>query len=346
MSGREAGPEYREEIAALRRRARRSFDVHEEVTRLRRRIATETEKSHRGLLERIAAEAGVDLPGILEEARRRRGARRRYVDRTLERLEAEASERVSEEGSRDHGIRASYLDAFGDALAAREGETELKFRDPIDWAGEARPGDCIVGGWDADPGSYQASAEIARSPDTPGMWLYPRLRADSRDCDDAPVGRTLQDLTYRLPPPSASFAVSHVRVDLLANGTASCVLGDPAGCFTKASPLYEHSRVQLDVHIAQQVNGVWHEWPLVSDTLFGGKGDYVTQIRVLLSGQTYPRDLALRKADVGGGEILCHLQVACSILPIGREGRVSVDFGATDAHGIFVGGVALIGGFV
>jgi hypothetical protein len=80
--------------------------------------------------------------------------------------------------------------------------------------------------------------------------------------------------------------------------------------------------------------------------VFSGKDEYVTQIRTLLSGQTYPISVIIRKPEAGGGDLLCHLQLACSTQAIGTDGRVRLDFGQTNVNGIFVGGVALLGGFV
>lgn len=68
-------------------------------------------------------------------------------------------------------------------------------------------------------------------------------------------------------------------------------------------------------------------------------------IRLLLSGQIYPAAIVIRKPNVGGGDLLCHLQVVCPADTIGTDGRVGIDFRAPD-HGIFVGGVSLLGDFV
>lgn len=103
--------------------------------------------------------------------------------------------------------------------------------------------------------------------------------------------------------------------------------------------------MQLDVLIAQLINGEWQEWPLLSDKLFVGAGNYARQIRSLLSGQTYPASVVLRKPDLGAGDVLCYVHLACSAEALGSDGRVRVDFRTPDL-GIFVGGVALIGEYV
>ena len=174
------------------------------------------------------------------------------------------------------------------------------------------------------------------------MWLYPQLYIDTADCDDTSKGTTHHEVTYAMGPPAESFAVSAVRVDLMANGIGSSVFGD-VGWFSAVNPYYEHSFVQLDVSIAQLVDNEWHYWPLVSDRVFSGKGEYVSQIRALLSGQTYPVSVIIRKPDLGGGDLLCYVQVMCSTQAVGTDGRVRVDFGQTNVNGIYLGGVALIG---
>ena len=148
-----------------------------------------------------------------------------------------------------------------------------------------------------------------------------------------------------MAPPAQSFAVTSVRVDLLANGVASCVLGD-LDWFNEPHPYYEHSLVPVDVLFSQLVEGEWQTWPLVSDRVFSGKDEYVRQIRALLSGQTYPANVIIRKPEVGGGELLCYLLVTTQTRAIGTDGRVRLDFGQFNVHGIFIGGVALIGSFV
>lgn len=342
--------EHSTAIEALRHRAREPYQIPRALQRLRHRITRERERSHRRILETVAERAQIDLHSIYEEARRRNATKRRLVTRTLAALESEAAERARAQKAEDHRIRGQYLDAFGKQLAAHAGKTELKFRNPVDWSSDVTVPECsyISGGgwcWDPDLGTWEASAEIVPNAGGTGMWLHPRINADTGDCDDSWAGVTIQDLTYRMGPPAASFGITDIRVDLLSNGIASSVLGDP-GWFSEASQYYEHSSVSVDVYIAQQVNGEWQQWPLLSEKLFVGKADYVTQIRALLSGQAYPANLLIRSADVGGGDLLCHLQIVCSALAIGADGRVRIDFGAGNEHGIFVGGVALLGDFV
>jgi len=64
---------------------------------------------------------------------------------------------------------------------------------------------------------------------------------------------------------------------------------------------------------------------------------------LLLSGQTYSLNLAIRGSDVGGGDLLCFVEVACSVQAEGTDGRVNIDFSAGKSRGIFVGGVTLLG---
>jgi hypothetical protein len=172
--------------------------------------------------------------------------------------------------------------------------------------------------------------------------LFSFLNNDSGDCDDTTPATTLHDLTYQIGAPATSFAVSSIRVDLIANGVATSHLGD-GGFLAEANPYYVHSFIDMDVWIAQQVNGEWQQWPLLHDRLFEGKAIMQGRFAVL-SGQTYPATIVIRKPHVGGGDLLCHLQLVCSTDTIGTDGRSSFDFRAE--HGIFVGGVALLGDVV
>lgn len=138
--------------------------------------------------------------------------------------------------------------------------------------------------------------------------------------------------------------MNSIRVDLIANGRATSHFGD-GGFLQEANPLYVYSFIDMTLYIAQHVNGARPKSHLLSDRLFVGNGDCVKQIRLLLSGQTYPAAIVIRKPDVGGGDVLCDLQVVCSADVIGTDGRVGIDLRAPD-HGMFVGGVAFLGDFV
>ena len=317
-----------------------------ELLRLRHRIESERDKTHHQMVERLAKEAKVDIEGFFAEARRRGAAKRRYIRQALEPLEARALAEAKAHKERFHKARSAYQEIFAAGLpAAAALPPQLKFKRPVASTSTATRADCnkIIGGIDPDGGTWEASADLADNGDA-GVWLYPYLYTDSGDCDDSKPGQTLQDLSYAMGPPAESFYVSSVRVDLVGNGLASGVLGDFKWP-TKASPLYEHSFVELDVYIAQQVNGEWQQWPLVSDRLFSGKGDYARQIRSVLSGGPYPASIVIRKPEAGGGDLVCHLQVVCSAMAIGSDGRVKIDYRAPDL-GIFVGGVALLGQYV
>jgi len=266
--------------------------------------------------------------------------------RALEPLEAKALTEAKAQKARFHKARSAYQDVFAAGLPAAAGlPPQLKFKRPVDSSSTFARADCnkIIGGLDPDGGAWEASADLADNGDA-GVWLYPYIFTDTGDCDDSKAGQTLQDLSYAMSAPAQSFYVSSVRVDLVGNGLASSVLGDFKWP-TKADPLYEHSFVQLDVWVAQEVNGEYQQWPLVTDRLFTGKGEYARQIRSVLSGGPYPASIVIRKPEAGGGDVVCHLQVACSALAIGSDGRVKIDYRAPDL-GIFVGGVALLGQYV
>jgi hypothetical protein len=327
----------------LRRLARGPYESQPELVRLRQRISSERQRAHRRILERVAEQAHVDLQPIFEEARRRNAAKRHYVTRTLERLATGAAERAKEEKQHFHRVREDYLRTFSDLQAATP---QLKFHQPVSVDSVAQPGECnVLMGYMCSPpnyGNYEASADTG--PDPVGIWVYPFISGDSGDCDDARAGKTFQDLAYQMDPPSSSFAVNNVRVDLIGNGVGIGHPGD-GGFLAEPNPEYVHSFIDLSVYLSQLVNGQWQSWPLLSDRLFAGTLDYVRQIRLVLSGQTYPVSIAIRKPDAGGGTLLCYLQLVCSAITMGTDGRVSIDFRAPD-HGIFVGGIALLGDFI
>jgi hypothetical protein len=340
---------YSEPISELRRLARSPFETPPELVELRRRIVTERARTHRDLLEKIAKQAKIDLGPILEDARRRNAAKRRYVTATLKPIEKRVAKLAKNEKEHFHRIRAQYIKSFDGGLPLAVGNTKLKLHMPIEWSSDARPGECqqILGSLcgNDDLGTHEATAEIAPIGEA-GVWLYSHIYNDNGDCTYTRGGRIVQDLTYQMGAPAITFAISSVRVDLVANGLWSDTLGDYDWTHS-ADPLWEHSFLQLDVYISQQINGEWHQWQLLSDKLFSGKGgtDEVRQIRSLLSGQTYPVSIALRKPEAGGGDVLCHLQLVCSSEAQGTDGRSRIDFRAPD-HGIFVGGIALFGDYV
>lgn len=255
-------------IDEVRRLAREGYESPAELVRLRQRVASERQRTHRRILEQVAAQAHVDLQPIFEEAQRRNAAKRHYVTRTLEPLVAAAAARAKAEKERLHRIRADYLRTFSDLQAATP---QLKFHQPVSVDSVAQPGECnvILGAACSapDPGSYEARADTG--PDPVGIWLYPYINRDSGDCDDARPGKTFQDLAYLLDPPASSFAVNSVRVDLIGNGVGMCHPGD-GGFLAEPNPEYVHSFIDMTVFLSQQVNGQWQSWPAISDRLFSG----------------------------------------------------------------------------
>jgi hypothetical protein len=338
--------DYSAIIADMRRFVRRPFETPAGLRKLRESANTERASMREKTMELLAKQANVDWRPLAEEAQRNREARKREVLATLAELEAEAVSHAGEEAQRFHAYRAEYLDAFGDLHADQEGFTQMKFRHAVAMSSDVREGDCTYFGsgfWNPWIGpSAQASAEIATSTSPPGIWMYPRLFIDANSCDDVAPGVTWHDVIYRMGPPDPSFGVTAVRVDLIANGIATSAFGD-TGWFHSPSHLYEHSFVHLDIVIAQLVNGQWMYWPIVSDRLFSGKGEYSREIRSLLSGQSYPASVVIRKPGVGGGDLLCLVNITSSVQTIGTDGIVRIDYGATDVQGIFIGGVALLG---
>jgi hypothetical protein len=343
MTDKPGSTDFSAAIEELRQLAREPYESPAEMVRLRHRISTERQRAHRNILERVAKQANVDLQLIFDEAQRRNTVKRRYVTRTLERLEASASERAKAQKKKFHDIRADHIRTFGNLLAR---PPQLKFHQPIATSSNARPGECgVIIGYMCSPpdlGNHEASADFG--PDPVGVWLHMFIDSDLGDCEEMIPAKSLHDLTYQMGPPSESFAVSSIRIDLIANGVAKSHFGDP-GFLTNVNPNYVHSFIDMTLYIAQLVNGDWQQWPLLSDRVFIGNGEYVKQIRLLLSGQTYPAAIVIRNPNVGGGDILCHMQLVCSAEGIGTDGRIGIDFRAPD-HGIFVGGVTLLGEFV
>jgi hypothetical protein len=298
---------------------------------------------HHNILERVAQQAHVDLQSIFDEARRRNAAKHKYVTETLNRVLAQVAERAKTQAKHLHRIRADYVRDFS---ALEQRTPQLKFHQPISTSSNTKRGECghlIGGSFGCSPniGNYEASAEFG--PDPVGIWLFPFLSNDSGDCDDMTPGTTLHDLTFQMSAPTTSFFVSSIRVDLIANGVAVSHFGD-VGFLDTINPKYVHSFIEMDVWIAQQVYGEWQQWPLLSDRLFGEAGEYAKQVRLVLSGQTYPSAIVIRNPDVGGGDLLCQMQIVCSAESCGTDGRSLLDFRAE--HGMFVGGVALLGDFV
>ena len=333
-------------VDEMRRLARSGLAASQESEQWQNLAAAERAARQDAILEALGEH--VDLRSIMERAHHPAdGERTGQVADGLARLEEEASRLANEELAQFLRIRGHYRDAFGEHPEVG-GRRQLKFRDVLYTQGDTTQGTCTYFGhgifspW-IGPDS-DVTADIASSTTPQGTWLYPRIVIRTNSCDDTREGRTFQDVTYRMDAPSASFGVEHVRVDLIASGISSAKLGD-TGWFSKPSKLYDHSYVTLDTYIGQEIDGEWNVWPLVSDTLLVRHGEGAVQVRSALSGQTYSHNFFLRGADTGGGELLCFVQVSCSALPIGSDAMVRLDFGEGDGHGIFVGGVALIGAY-
>jgi hypothetical protein len=342
-------------IEEMRRVARDLSEPSEELQRLRNLDRAELASVGDSVLNAIVRQAEGDLTPVLERAGDAHLELRRQIVEATEQLEAEATERANQEKERFLGVRERYLEAFHGQLAGPGGTTQLKFRDVLTSQGVTQSPDCIHMNsgklfgfipWDPTVGPYHAvTADIASGTDAPGMWLHPKIKINTWSCDEMSSATTSQELTYRMDAPATSFGVENVRVDLIANGIASMQLGDPSSWpFVKWDPLYEHSYVKLDVLLAQEFSGDWQYWPLVSESLFLGRGNVdPRQIRAVLSGQTFPMNVFIRGSDIGGGDLLCQVHVSCSAKAYGTNSHWRLDFSAEAGLGMFVGGVALIG---
>lgn len=328
-------------IEEMRRLARESDGAAPDVLALRRRRIADRAQDEREWLETLATQGNIDWAPIADGVRRREEETRRAVVDVLTRLEAQAAERVKAHQAFVHRVRAQYLETFG-AVTGHTPASQIKFRTPFSWWSDAHPGvghDCRGWPW-FEPhswGPFDATAEL-RVEDT-GVWFHPFIKGENGHCRHPDDGRTVHEVIYHLRAPATTFAVQQVRVDLIGNGVASGHLGS---LFPLGFALGYGSSVRLDVRVAQQVGNEWHHWPLVSDYLFSETDDYVREIRLVLSGQTYPVHLRVRSPQSGGGDLLCFLHLACGGNAAGRDGYVRLDFAAPD-RGIFVGGVALLG---
>lgn len=330
-------------VEEIRRLARSGIETSPELVRWQELVAANRAAKEQAIFEALGEK--IDLRSIMEVRQDR--DRSRQIDEALAELEAEASRLANQEKARLLRVRGHYREAFEGQLAGPGEPKQLKFRELASSQGDATPGECpqrlgsgIFSPW-IGPDSI-AEAEITPSTDAPGMWLHPFIDIKSNSCDDTRPGKTIQDLTYRLDAPATSFGVETVRVDLIANGVSSAKLGD-TGWFSSPDPFYEHTHVKLDVYLGQQVGSDSPILPLVSEELFAGHGGGARQVRSVLSGQTYPFNFFVRGADIGGGDLVCLVQVSCSALAIGSHAKVRLDFSAASGLGIFVGGVALIG---
>jgi hypothetical protein len=346
-----AASRHAEIIEELRSLVRRPVTSSEELQQLRDHAATERVDTQQRVLEAIAEKAGVDLRSILDDARDARRRGHEQIAEALTRLDAEANHRANQEKVRLHRIREQYRDVFQGQVAGPGSSTQMKFRDVVHSYGEPIAPPCAhldTSIWHPTIGPDVAvTADISPSTDSPGTWLHPRIDIVARSCDRMDSATTFQELMYGLDAPATSFGVENVRVDLVANGIFRSQLGDPQGWFTDADPLYYHTHVGLSVAITQEIGGEAQTWPLLDEELFRARGNVnSTQIRSALSGQTYPHNFFVRGANTGGGALHCMVQISCSTMAIGSGASVLLDFGAAAGHGIFVGGVALLGSFL
>jgi hypothetical protein len=325
-----------------------------ELTDLRAVERAERADFHHRVLDAITETARADLRSPLEDVRRKRQQRQRQIAELLPHLDAAANRDANEEMARLHRIRERYRERFGGKVAGPGDPTQLKLRDVSHTYSDVTEPRCEhLDSWEylilpaptVGP-DITVSAVIAPSTDSPGMWLHPSVDIIANSCDEMTEARTYQEVAYQLAAPATTFGVESVRVDLIANGTFRSHLGDPPGWFTSASSLYVHTHVEVTVVLGQQIGGAAQLSPVVSDEIFTARGNVDPgQVRAVLSGQTYPTNLFIGGADIGAGTLHCLLQVACTTVTIGSGARVRLDFGAEHGHGIFAGGVALLGAY-
>lgn len=336
---------YRDVIAEMRQLARERIEAPSRLVEVQQRIAKHRQQSGRKVLEALATHAQVDLKRLFEEELRAGDEVQRELRPALDTLEAEAKKRAQAQRAVLHRARAQHRHVFPSALPL--GEAQLKFRHPFSWHSDARPSSCnrTYGVfWEPHTlGPFEATAEMTIGQENEGVWLYPYIYGNNGHCWGPTTASTIHELVYHMPAPQSSFAVQHVRADLIGNGVGSGVEGTTTSPFPWFGfQIGPPASVHLDVQVGQQVDNEWHTWPLISEQLFNAYGDYVRQIRLVLSAQTFPSSLRIRTAAAGGGPLLCFVQLSCSAWPAGTHGHVKLDFRAPDL-GIFLGGVALIG---
>jgi hypothetical protein len=345
ITDQELSVDVKNEIEELRRLARQPYETPPALLQLRQRVSSERARTHHSILERVAKQAGVDLKPIFQEVQRRNAAKRRYVERALKQIEAEVGARAKEQKKRFQRIRTNYIRTFG---KLEHSTPELKFHKPVASSSPAQAAQCnaVLGGLDwwtePDPGNYIAVTQTI--PDRVGIWLHPDISSASLDCDDTSPAVIFHELTYQLPSPATSFSVEKMRVDMIAGGQARSFLGD-VGFLKEPNSLFVHSFIDMAVSIAQQVNGVWSHWPIRTERLFEGHGDYVKPINILLPARPFPYASFLHSSERGGGSILIHLQLVFSAKTIGSWATVAIDFRKPN-YGIFIGGILLQGHFV
>src|SRR5947207_6814840 len=146
LMAKDPGSQYQKPIQEMRRLARERFGNPDELQQLRARIVTERKQAQRTILKKIADRTQIDVASLLDNDRGRREATRRQVAETFSRLEARVGKRAKADARRFQRIRASYLKSFGGKAPLAPGTTQLKFKDPLVWAGDASPGKCTYFG--------------------------------------------------------------------------------------------------------------------------------------------------------------------------------------------------------
>ena len=343
--------QYQDVVAEMRRWAS-AGDPLAEVAALSQRLAHERRMFQRRIFEVIAPTATENLAATVKDAHARAQATRAELHRTMTQIEARALTQAKADLDALRRVRSEHRSHFGDHISTHPTRAQLKFRNPVSWSGLARPGECFTNfagdGWFApDLPTYEASAEM--SVDEQGAWLHPYLYVDDADCDGTRRGGyTRHELIYRMAAPSQAFSVDSVRVDLVGSGISTAIPGpmvSPWGALGSGFTIGRWTLVSIVVNLAQRVGDSWAIWPLVSDTPFRALGEHAEQVRLVLPGQTYPTNFRLRSPTGNGGELVCFVQLTCRTDGSGfHSGRARLSFAAPDL-GIFVGGVALIGGY-
>ena len=300
------------ELKEMLRDANQGHSMPQDLINLRNRINTQRHQTHWKIIERVAREANVDLTPILEDARLRNKAKRRYVTRTIEKLEAEVYKSACAEKKKREKIRNEYLKEFGKLYRRRAGNPELKFLVPSHWSTSVDPfRSCLIGSGCSEPdlGSFEETHEIQASTDIGGLvQLFPSIRTDNGDCPGGNTARIQQHVVYRYQDEIRLFHATSIRIDLWGVGSGSALLGD-GEWFTEPNPRYDHTNGWLTVKVYQWVeregrtdlDGPWIA--LDKHNLYSRNGDYANTISFDIGADRFPCDIYFRGPGSGGKHI-------------------------------------------
>jgi hypothetical protein len=336
-------------LATIRQWSDDRHRVPTELVTFQRNMRAEVKRNEDRLLDRLAQAAGVDLDSLLEEPRRRNRAKRRAVNRLMEKVVADTKERAERARQRWAIERKEHLDRFRKYYAKRAGNPELKFLLPIEYWHSAPPSaGCTSLRCGADDyGEFVNTADMLVS-DTHGIHLRPHLECLNRDCEDSEPVQTVQEITFMRSSPEHDMWIDEVSLDLSGSGFGAARLGDKVAGSSLAgpNPAFTHSHINVSLTVWQETPGrLRGPWTVLDrHPLWDQHGDYAEPI--LFERSTVA--MSSRHVNVDGfgddrGEyrLYCHLRLECQTKAMGTDGWSLMDFRGD--HGIEVGCITLEG---